>query len=108
MEVVKDAQWSQQDCAEVIQKLRNDLIKDFLDERYLREYFATRYRIEELSNIKIEFIKKELKELLLVPLDVVYYAPMISLLQTSSGGALVEEEDRLFYAEIENILRRHL
>ena len=61
MEAIKK---SHENNIDLIQKIRNDLMKDFLDERYLREYLSAHYHLREISNVKVEFIKKELKELL--------------------------------------------
>ena len=63
MEAVNKTHWSEENSVDLIQKLRNDLLKDFLDERFLKEYIAHQFNIRELSNIKVEFIKKDLKEL---------------------------------------------
>ena len=68
---------------DLIRRLRNDLIKDFLDERYMKEYLAANMNIRDLSNIKIEFIKKALKELLIDPVNIEYYQPIIENIKAS-------------------------
>jgi hypothetical protein len=93
---------------DLIQKIRNDLVKDFLDERYLREYLADRYHVREISNVKVEFIKKELKELLQVPLDKTHYDSLLTRLEQTDATTLAEGDDQLFYSEIEKILRRYV
>ena len=62
-----NTQWTDENIIDLVRKLRNDLIKDFLDERMLNEYMATQFRVKDLSPVKLEFIKKELKELLISP-----------------------------------------
>jgi hypothetical protein len=91
-----------------VRNLRNDLIKDFLDERYLKEYMDTHYRIRELSNIKIEFIKKDLKELLISPVNLSHYEPLISQIRDTDSAALTEHNEQLFYRELENLFKRHI
>ena len=105
MEAIKQGHESNID---LIQKIRNDLVKDFLDERFLKEYLADHYHVRELSNVKVEFIKKELKELLQLPLDQVHYEPLLTRLQDTDATSLVDEEEHLFYTEIEKVLRRYV
>ncbi len=105
MEAIKNSQDSNVD---LIQKIRNDLVKDFLDERFMKEYFAEHYHVQELSNVKVEFIKKELKELLQVPLDKVHYDAILSRLSETDATTLADGDDQLFYAEVEKVLRRYV
>lgn len=93
---------------DLIQKIRNDLVKDFLDERYLKEYLSDHYHVRELSNVKVEFIKKELKELLQVPLDQSHYDSLLTRLKETDATSLADGDDQLFYAEIEKVLRRYV
>lgn len=105
MEAIKN---SQENNIDLIQKIRNDLVKDFLDERFLKEYLATHYHVRELSNVKVEFIKKELKDLLQVPLDTVHYDALLTRLNETDATTLADGDDQLFYAEIEKVLRRYV
>lgn len=105
MEAIKN---SQENNIDLIQKIRNDLVKDFLDERFLKEYLATHYHVRELSNVKVEFIKKELKDLLQVPLDTVHYDALLTRLNDTDATTLADGDDQLFYAEIEKVLRRYV
>ena len=105
MEAIKN---SQENNIDLIQKIRNDLVKDFLDERFLKEYLAVHYHVRELSNVKVEFIKKELKELLQVPLDKAHYDSLLTRLNETDATTLADGDDQLFYAEIEKVLRRYV
>ena len=105
MEAIKN---SKENNLDLIQKLRNDLVKDFLDERYMKEYLAEHYHVRELSNVKVEFIKKELKELLQVPLDITHYEGLLTRLDETDSTTLAEGDDQLFFAEIEKVLRRYV
>jgi hypothetical protein len=93
---------------DLIRQLRNDLIKDFLDERNLKDYIANHFRINELSPIKIEFIKKDLKELLISPVNVYYYEPLIAHIRQTDSAALTENNEQLFYKELEMLFKRHI
>jgi len=108
MEAIKNTQWSEEHAIEFIRKLRDDLLKDFLDERYIKEYLSLHYNVKELSNIKIEFIKKEVKELLLAPVDRQHYESLLKSMEDFEGAASVEGDHHLFYAEIETVLMRYL
>lgn len=92
---------------DLIRKLRNDLIKDFLDERYMKEYLAANMNIRDISNIKIEFIKKALKELLIDPVNTEYYKPIIENIRATDSAALTEGNDILFYKELEMIFKKY-
>lgn len=96
------------DIISLITKLRNDLIKDFLDERLLKQYFHSKYLLAELSNPKIQFIRKELKELYTSPLNEEHYQPIIDEIKNNERTSLAEGNEQLFYKEIENILQRYI
>lgn len=108
MEEVKKTQSSIENSVDLVRRLRSDLLKDFLDERYLKEYISKKFNLRELSNVKIEFIKKGLKELLQEPIDLGKYEGVIENLKGTDGGSLADGDDQVFYTEIENVLKRNL
>lgn len=85
---------------------RNDLIKDFLDERHLRAHFATRFSIQELSDRKVEFIKKALMEKLEEPLDETHYETLIHEL-SDDAIELTEDNNQLIHKDLEMIFRNY-
>src|SRR5688572_14622279 len=101
-------QWTDENILQLVRQLRNDLIKDFLDERFLKEYIADHFRIKDLSNVKIEFIKKDLKELLISPVDANHYDGLISQIRDTDSAALTETNEKLFYKELENLFKRYI
>jgi hypothetical protein len=105
---VEQLRWTDRNIIDLIRKLRNDLIKDFLDERYMKEYVSEKYNIRELSAIRIEFIKQDLKGLLIAPVDVSHYKSLIKLIRETDTASLSEGNENLFFNEIESILKRHL
>ena len=105
---VKNLRWTDQNILDLIRKLRNDLIKDFLDERYLYAYVLDRFNIHTLAAIGVEFIKQDLKRLLIAPVDVVHYSKLIGLIRENDTASLTEGNEKLFYAEIETLLKKHL
>jgi hypothetical protein len=103
-----DTQWTDERIIDLVRKLRNDLIKDFLDERHLKEYVDQQFRVRELSAVKVEFIKKDLKELMISPVNLNYYGPLINQIRLTDSAALTEVNEQLFYKEVEGILKRYL
>lgn len=103
-----NTQWTDDRILELVRKLRNDLIKDFLDERHLKAYLATHFRVNELSNVKIEFIKKDLKELLISPVNLSHYQGLIAQIRETDSAALTESNEPLFYKELELIFKRYM
>lgn len=106
--IVQNIKWTDQNIIDLIRKIRNDLIKDFLDERFLRNYLDTNYKIRELSLIKVEFIKNNLKELLISPVNVSHYHKVIEQIRETDSASLSEGNDKLFYKEIEAILKKYI
>lgn len=96
------------DILELITKLRNDLIKDFLDERLLKQYFHSKYMLAELSEVKIQFIRRDLKELYISPINTEHYQPIIDEIKHNDRTSLAEGNEQLFYREIEGILRKYI
>jgi hypothetical protein len=91
----------------IILKVRNDLIKDYLDERNLREYFESRYNVHDLSGVKIELIKRDLREHINEPVNVDHYQAIIDTIRESGSAALSEGNDQLFYKDLEAIFRNY-
>jgi hypothetical protein len=106
--IEKGTTWSDEDIKDLVLKLRNDLIKDFLDESHLKEYLATNFNMRELTGIKIEFIKKALKELLITSLDEVHYQSIVDDIKNTNSAALTEGNEKLFYKELELIFKRYM
>ncbi len=103
-----NTQWTEDRILDLVRKLRNDLIKDFLDERHLKAYLANQFRVNELSNIKIEFIKKDLKELLISPVNTNHYQSLIDQIRETDTAGISETNEPLFYKELEVIFKRYM
>ena len=103
-----NTQWTEDRILELVRKLRNDLIKDFLDERHLKEYLSNNFRVHDLSNIKVEFIKKDLKELLISPVNTNHYQSLIEQIRETDSAGLTESNEPLFYKELELIFKRYI
>jgi hypothetical protein len=93
---------------DIVLKLRNDLIKDFLDERNLMEYLSREYRMMDVSRVKVEFIKRDLKILIQSPLDADRYQDVLKTISETGSAALSQGNEKLFYKEIEQILKKYI
>jgi hypothetical protein len=100
--------WSDETIVDLVRKVRNDLIKDFLDDRYLLEYLGSRFRIHELSRLKTEFIRNDLKELLITPVNIAHYEPLIRQIRETDSASISAGNENLFYREIESILKKYI
>lgn len=94
--------------ADLVLKLRNDLIKDFLDERNLITYLSKEFRMMDVSRVKVEFIKRDLKLLLLSPLDETRYREVLETITETGSAALSQGNEKLFYKEIEQVLKKYI
>ena len=94
---------------ELIRERRNDLINKLLHDDELNLYLKETFDLsDEVSQVKREFIKRALKELNSVPIDLSHYWQII--LEMRKSGALVvsSNNERLFYQEIENAIKNYL
>ena len=108
MEDIKHTRWTDDTIAELILKVRNDLLKDFLDDRFLKVYVNEQFKIKELSHIAVEFIRKDLKELLQTPVDMNHYRSLVTHIRETDTASLSEGNEQLFYADVEKVLKRHI
>ena len=92
---------------ELIRITRNELITEFLHDDRLAIRFKGKYG-KTLSNVKREFVKRELKELLNSPVDLVHYAGLINHAKTTGSFSLVEHNAEFFHSEIDRILVKYL
>lgn len=99
--------WTQEHTLEIVQNLRNDLIKDFLDERNLVTYFSERFNMHDLTRVKIEFMKKDLKQLLVDPLDLVHYKELIDQINETCSASITEKYEALFLKDVEKVLKKY-
>jgi methyltransferase-like protein len=107
MEAAKKSNTTPEAREEFILKLRTDFFKDFLDERYLREYLAKHYNVRDLSNVKVEFMKKDFKELMSTPPDAAIYETLVTRLKGSDNPE-EDEKELIFHDEIEKIVMQYL
>jgi hypothetical protein len=104
----KKAMRSEENIFDLLRTTRNNLIKDFLDERHMKDYTRKQYNIVDLSNVNIQLIKKDLMSLLLAPVDTSRYATLIEQLKQNNTASISDDNLPLFYREIEGILKKYI
>jgi hypothetical protein len=100
--------WTDENIIDLIRKVRNDLVKDFLDERVLNEYLAATYRAKPLNKVQQELVRQELKDLLISPVDVSHYKTLIEHIKEHDSASLTEKYEPLFYRNIESAMKKHM
>ncbi|SKC84164.1 hypothetical protein [Ohtaekwangia koreensis] len=111
MQKQSDLSTQQQDprsIIELIQQHRNDLIKDFLDERNLVAYVAQQYKLVELSPVKIQFIRRDLKVMLAEPVDGELYREIIEDFNASGTVSFTGDHGKLFYRELDRMIKKYI
>lgn len=89
-----------------IRIFRNTFTKKLLDDDYLNMYFQERFN-KKLSTVKKEFLKRELNELLISPVDLVHYAGLINNLKENGALTITENDDPFFFREVDKILNKY-
>jgi hypothetical protein len=102
----KDLKLSIERIIDLVRNVRNGLIHDFLQDANLRTYFLQQYN-RELSQVKAEFLKRDLKELLDSPVDLSHYGLLIKQMQDSNTASISSTHHDLFYKELEKIFTRY-
>ncbi len=94
--------------AEVIEellKIRNNLISELLDDNGLKNFLEKEFDMIALSPIKVEFLKRDLKELQRSSLDLVHYAGLIKLIKETGANA---QQSNLFLNEIRTVFQKYI
>lgn len=92
---------------DLIRELRNAIIKGFLIDENLLPYFKSQYN-KELSNVKRELLKRDLKELLISPVDAAHYSALIKEVKETKNSALAYKNETLFYDELATLFRKYV
>jgi hypothetical protein len=86
---------------------RNNKIKEFSETRVVVEYFRQHHGIE-LSDRKLEFLSRELNELLIAPVDLAHYASVITEFKESRENPGLDNHcDPLIMAEVTKIFKKY-
>jgi hypothetical protein len=87
---------------------RNNKIKEFGVKRVVIEYFRQHHG-NELSDRKLEFLLRELNELLISPVDLAHYASVITeFKEFPENPGLHDHCNRLIMAELSKIFKKYV
>lgn len=105
-ETEKEVKISIERIIEIVREVRNGLINDFLRTDSLKVYFKEQYN-KELSQVKEEFLKRDLKSLADSSVDLSHYALLIKQMQEQTSASLTVQNQELFYRELETIFKKY-
>lgn len=91
---------------DIVRGLRNTIIKGLLIDETLELYFKNQFN-KELSNIKKQFLKRDLSELLISPVDLVHYAGLIKEIRESNSASIALRNEELFYEEVNRLFAKY-
>lgn len=91
---------------DLIRSVRNDLVKDFLNDDLLNKYYHEKFG-KPLSSVKREFFKRDLRELLIAPVDLVHYSKLITHIKETGTASLASKNSEFFYNDLDRVLSRY-
>lgn len=91
---------------DLVRSVRNDLINDFLKADRVSSYFEEQFN-KKITNVKKEFLKRDLKELLIAPVDLVYYAGLINQIKETNSVSISDTNREFFYKELDKIFKKY-
>jgi hypothetical protein len=90
---------------DLIRTARNEVVKDFLKDEILNEYYQGKFG-KPLSIVKREFFKRDLRELLIAPVDLVHYAKLITHIKETGAASLAHSNSEFFYNDIDKVISK--
>ena len=87
---------------ELVRDQRNELINKLLFADSLKPFLKETFGVTEISQIKQEFIKRALKDLILSPVDLSHYSQIILEIKKSGSFVISSNNERLFYRDVVN------
>lgn len=105
-ETEKEIKLSIERIIDLVREVRNGLIADFLEDATIKSYFHEQYN-KEISQVKTEFLKRDLKELMNSPIDLPHYSSLIKAMQEQNSASLTATNHDLFYRELERIFHKY-
>lgn len=92
-------------CIESIRAHRDEHLKDLLNDSGLMNFLEAQYDVFQISNVRKEFLKRDLQDLKNTPLDLVHYASLIRDLKDGTATSLSEHP--LFREELRHIFQKY-
>ena len=89
-----------------LQEKRDSIINDLLDDRAPHPFVENQYRQVASSPVRLEFLKRELRELKKTKLDLAHYAGLIKQIKESHTTAALDNSV-LFQQEMKTIVGKY-
>jgi hypothetical protein len=99
---------SGENIIEIIRDNRNEIIQKLLHDKALKLYLTDFHGLAEVSTLKLGFIKRSLKELMLTPVDPSHYAHLILDYRKSGSVIISRNHEKLFFQEIEKSIQSYI
>jgi hypothetical protein len=101
-----EAKLSIEKIIDLIRSVRNDLIKDLLNDHVLDDYYQQKFG-KPLSTVKREFFKRDLRELLITPVDLVHYSKFITHIKETGTASLARKNSEFFYSDVDRVISKY-
>lgn len=102
------ATWNTDRIIEDIQTRRVILIKELYVDQRLDLYLADMYEGQKLSQVKSEFLKRDIKQLSESSLDLVHYATLIRKAKESESWPNPPVIEEFVHAEIRQVILKYI
>jgi hypothetical protein len=90
---------------DTIRAHRDKRLKELLNDSMLMDFLEAQYDVFQISNVRKEFLKRDLTDLKNTTLDLVHYA---ALIRDMNAGTTVEVDGHsLFFEELRNIFKKY-
>ena len=95
---------------ELVRQTRNNMVRHYQDNCIIAVHFRDYYQVNEISDLKVKFLKRDLEELYNSPLDLVHYASVIKEIKDSNDTERINKHEycQLFKNQINAIYKKYI
>ncbi|MBN8577611.1 MAG: hypothetical protein KF775_01055 [Cyclobacteriaceae bacterium] len=108
MEATSISTWNTDRIIEDIQHRRVIMIQDLLKDQQLNAYLAELYDGQQVSQVKSEFLKRDLKTLSESPIDLVHYSMLIRQAKEATAWPHLPIIEEFIHAEIRQVVIKYI
>ncbi|MBL0745816.1 hypothetical protein [Chryseolinea lacunae] len=102
----KQVKFSMHEAIDWVRQERNSVVKTYLDNAVVQEYVGKKFGVH-LSHIKMEFVNRDLHEMLISPVDLVHYSAILTELTHSPGESFQSRTNGLIMVELDKTLQKY-
>ena len=100
--------WSDEKIIDCIRETRNTAIKRLLEDNELKAYLSQTHKMSDISDVKFEFIKRSLQQLLISPVDLEHYGRVILEVRKSESSDVLKDHEQWFRTDIERAVKNYI